>query len=482
MTNELYKQKGSPKVYVKGTEGKLQHIKDPEAFKAGGFDWENITELPQAAFQNLLSNLGTGKQLTAADLANGIPGLTLPDKDAFDTGQTKNDIDSFYKSQQEQIANTIKAIQERNKQMAEQQAKLQEEKQTWKERLFGQPSLSELETTQADRFDIPEQLQQQQALITDIGTLRERLDKLDVEMQNQIAVNEQKLVSTRVINREEARIRETYSRQMAGVSASLNAKAATLQAMQGNLAQAQSFADRAVNAAIYDQEQEFKRFEFFYNENKDFINSLDKSQQRDLDRLLNYQSSELDRLRAEKTQVMNLSLQYPLAGITPDMTLDEATTAAQAQAGVMSELDIAQQQANIARTRQLAAGGEGAPPESQYMKLYNEAVLAGYKKSYIEFLKERGVLKGKKDVVETIYLTPDDINNVAQTFIEKYNNPQMAIDALQSVRMITDSEGKTHKLSEDQVQDIVNVIGTQPEEPEEKVGFWKNIWNRIRGK
>jgi len=399
MTNELYKQKGSPDVYVKGAEGKLQHIADPEAFKAGGFDWGNVTELPQPAFQNLLSNLGTGKQLTAADFANGASSLVIPDKDAFDTGQTKNDIDSFYKSQQEQIANTIKAMQERDKQMAEQQAKLQEERQTWKERLFGQPSLSELETTQAEKYGIPEQLQQQQALITDMGTLRERLDKLDVEMQNQIALMEEQPVSLSYSNREKSRIRETYSRQMANISASLNAKAATLQALQGNLAQAQSFADKAVNAAIYDQEQDFKRFEFFYNENKDFINSLDKSQQRDLDRLLNYQSSELDRLRAEKTQVMNLSLQYPLASITADMTLDEATAAAQRQAKIMTELDIAQQQANIARTRQLAAGGGETSSESQYMRLYNEAVSAGYKKGFTDFLRERGVIGGEEERV-----------------------------------------------------------------------------------
>jgi len=431
MANELYKQIGSPDVYVKGAEGKLQHIKDPEAFKAGGFDWKNITELPQAAFQKLKSRLGVGEQLTAADLTAGVASPTLPEKEPFDASPTKNGIDAFYKSQQEQIASTIKAIQEREKQMAEQQAQLQETQRTWKERLFGQPSMTQIQAQQMEQFGIPEQLQQQQALITDIGTLREKLDKLDVEMQNQIALNEQKPVSTRVMDREEARIRETYSRQMAGISASLNAKAATLQALQGNLAQARSFANMAVNAAIYDQEQEFKRFEFFYNENKDFINSLDKSQQRDLDRLLNYQKEELDRLRAEKEQVATLMLQYNGAGINMDMSLDEAAQAAaylqevvapSQEAAIMGlirqgitdpakiydyvnfyedgtplpgapismetitkvlsrQLDIAQQQAQIARTQQLVAGGEAGEKTVPWSLTAALAGLVGLPKS-----------------------------------------------------------------------------------------------------
>jgi len=88
----------------------------------------------------------------------------------------------------------------------------------------------------------------------------------------------------------------------------------------------------------------------------------------------------------------------------------------------------------------------------------------------------------KEDVVETIYLTPSDVEGIAQTFIQKYGNPQMATDAIQSIKMITDSKEKTHKLSDEQVQNIVNAISVQPEAPEEKVGFWQNLWNTITGK
>ena len=88
----------------------------------------------------------------------------------------------------------------------------------------------------------------------------------------------------------------------------------------------------------------------------------------------------------------------------------------------------------------------------------------------------------KENVVETIYLTPSDVEGIAQTFIQKYGNPQTAIDAVQSIKMITDKNGKSHKLSDEQVQDIVNAISVQPEAPEEKVGFWQNLWNTITGK
>jgi len=111
----------------------------------------------------------------------------------------------------------------------------------------------------------------------------------------------------------------------APIASQLNAYAAQMNALQGNLSIAQSFANQAVKAATYDQEFAYNQMKDFISINQTFLNSLKDDQRFLFTTALNLREDELNQAREDKTNVSNLMLQYPNAGITLDDTIDEAT-------------------------------------------------------------------------------------------------------------------------------------------------------------
>jgi hypothetical protein len=323
----LYKAQDAPEVYYRPEEGgALQHIPSPEAFKAGGFKWEDIIEGTPGMMEAWKSRWGVGDPWSVTDLTQGeaAGGINLMSQKPFEMGTSTDRIAAIEQSYQQYLDFQMKQAEAEAKERAELMKEQRTLGQKLKEGIFGGPSIAELQRQQLEKAGVPGMIQQQQAMITEIGTLRQRLDDLNAQEREQVAANEQRAVSTRVIGREEARIKETFSRQRAALSAELSSKAAILQAQRGLLSDARSFAEQAVRALTYDQQQKVAGLQYFFENNQKLISSLDKSVQNRLKDVMGIAQTELTRLRAEKEDILTLMIQYPEAGITPDMSIEEA--------------------------------------------------------------------------------------------------------------------------------------------------------------
>jgi len=105
------------------------------------------------------------------------------------------------------------------------------------------------------------------------------------------------------------------------LAAQLSAEAAVMQAYQGNLAEAKSLVTSAVNAYAADLEMERRKYEAVFNYYSDFVSDLTNEQRRILEQGYQEALRKEQEVKKEKTDVLNLMLQYPEAGITVDDSL-----------------------------------------------------------------------------------------------------------------------------------------------------------------
>jgi len=126
------------------------------------------------------------------------------------------------------------------------------------------------------------------------------------------------------ISAEQQRINQKYDSQRAKLVGDYNIEAAILATKSNNLTEANKLVSQAVDAYASDITAEINRFNNFYSIASDFVSSLSSEEKSVLDdvktQLINKEREEKERL----TNVLNLKLEYPSAGIEPTDTLEEA--------------------------------------------------------------------------------------------------------------------------------------------------------------
>jgi len=90
----------------------------------------------------------------------------------------------------------------------------------------------------------------------------------------------------------------------------------------------QSLISDSVNAATYDIQQQRADLDKLYDYYGDFINSLDKDTQNQLSILRDELKTEETNQKSDKTNVLNLMLKYPGAGISVSDDMNTATAKA----------------------------------------------------------------------------------------------------------------------------------------------------------
>jgi len=208
--------------------------------------------------------------------------------------------------------------------------KAQEQSQTMWQKLTGKETTSQADLLkdQYEEWGIPDTFKQMQDITALTLPLQQQLADLQTQETNAIAQVSQVGMSEAWQDRRSLEIQERFAKIKAPLATQLNAYAAQTQALQGNLGIAQSFANQAVNAATYDQEFEYNQMRDFMSINQNYIDNLTSSQQHLFDQALSIKRDELDYARADKTQVGNLMLEYPSAGISMSDTFDEAVAKA----------------------------------------------------------------------------------------------------------------------------------------------------------
>lgn len=180
------------------------------------------------------------------------------------------------------------------------------------------------------QYQVPEWLQKTQEQSVKVAALNADIEKLNVaEQQNVDAARAQLAnVPTYIVDRQINQINREYASTKAYKAAELGGESALLQTYAGNLTEARNLASDAVNAYTYDVQQQRADYDSLYSVYGDWISSLDKEEQDILANARNEAIRTEDNAKTEATNVMELMLKYPNAGIKITDTLTGATSKA----------------------------------------------------------------------------------------------------------------------------------------------------------
>lgn len=164
----------------------------------------------------------------------------------------------------------------------------------------------------------------QKARIAEIGALTQAYNEQVAAKDAAIAQSYDKLASNSFINNQIGQIERNAAPRLNQMSANINSKAAVLQALQGNFAEARSFVNQAVEDAVADRKFQVDLFTAMYDMNQDKIERLDKKYSDAYSYAFDLAKMEYENAREDKQKVGELLLQNPQAGISMSDSLDEA--------------------------------------------------------------------------------------------------------------------------------------------------------------
>ena len=184
-------------------------------------------------------------------------------------------------------------------------------------------------TTAEQKYGTEEALSKMQTQNAKVAALQGELEKLNTEELTAVDTAEGRVASRGAIEGEKDTITRAYNIKKAYKSAELYAEAAVAQVYSNNYTEAQNLVIKAVNAYTTEIKQEIDNYNNLFSLQSDFINSLDTKEQNLLQAKYNELVQKEEILRNEKTNVLNLALQYPNAGITISDTMESAVKKAQ---------------------------------------------------------------------------------------------------------------------------------------------------------
>jgi len=245
--------------------------------------------------------------------------------------------------------NIQKKIEEENKAY---QAKLEADQKAEEERLkasmgtsaTGYEGLAEL-AKQTPTTSIEAKLAEENAK-AGITALQQKLSTQTAKItaiQNEIAQDEAtqtaevenartRLSSMEMISSDINEINYKYNLQKAKKTALLGAEAAVAQVYQGDLTAAKNSVADIVNAYTADKQSEVNKFENLFNVYSNWTSSLDASETAILKNAHETAINDLETAKTDATNVMNMMIQYPSAGIQlTDSTSTAATKASEYQ-------------------------------------------------------------------------------------------------------------------------------------------------------
>lgn len=182
-----------------------------------------------------------------------------------------------------------------------------------------------------NRYGVIEALDEYKLQGEKVAQAKAAIENLDLQRQTELDAALNRQASMNSISAEQQRINQKYDSQRAKLVGDYNIEAAILATKSNNLTEANKLVSQAVDAYASDITAEINRFNNFYSIASDFVSSLSKDEKSVLDdvktQLINKEREEKERL----TNVLNLKLEYPNAGIEATDTLEQATQKAESQ-------------------------------------------------------------------------------------------------------------------------------------------------------
>jgi hypothetical protein len=190
-------------------------------------------------------------------------------------------------------------------------------------------------------IDVNKYYAQQEKGFKEIESLTGQYNKLIEAKDSQIAATQDRMASMNFINNQTAQIERNAAPQLTRLSADINAKAAVLQALQGNFAEAQKYVNQAVQDATSMNKYNYDIYEMNYNMNKDNFDRLDQIYTTAYTTKMSFLQMEYEQELTDKKAVGDLLLNYPNAGIDIyNDTYEQALNKAGVRAGQLETMAL----------------------------------------------------------------------------------------------------------------------------------------------
>lgn len=330
--------------------GKTSSLNLSQATKSGGLTFSN-TNSPAITNLGKTSSLTSGKssggkssspttatsslsRSTAPSSADGISSFSSSGETSLSTrspsmGNPGGAVASTIGAQTKQ--DIYKEARDAENLRLQEELKLQQkENKSFLESVLGKkPKTEEIREDAYEDIgvDPTEYFADQKSRIAEIDALNQQYAQLVAAKDQQIAQSQDKLASMNFINNQTQQIERNAAPQLAYLSANINSKAATLQALQGNFNEARSFVNQAVEDSLSDWKYEVDLRLDFKDKNDALLKEVRSEYSKAFYENLDIKMQEYDEARAEKEQVGELLLEYNRYGanISTNDSLEEAT-------------------------------------------------------------------------------------------------------------------------------------------------------------
>jgi hypothetical protein len=319
---------------LKNNSGSIPTITQPKTLETSNTAQTSTNDLLTNALAELQKRLTTNiTPKTTSDIKDTpiIPEQSLDIKSPALTTTTADSINSMIQKEQEALA-----AKQASAQKTLSDAGLLGTGNTLQEQLLtgyqANVPVSQYQTKLAEaqnRYGVIEALDEYKLQGEKVAQAKAAIENLDLQRQAELDAALNRQASMNSISAEQQRINQKYDSQRAKLVGDYNIEAAILATKSNNLTEANKLVSQAVDAYTSDITAEINRFNNFYSIASDFVSSLSSEEKSVLDdvktQLINKEREEKERL----TNVLNLKLEYPSAGIEATDTLEQATAKAE---------------------------------------------------------------------------------------------------------------------------------------------------------
>ena len=260
---------GKGKQAVGGVEVPIEQPKAPPT--VGGVQ-EGINDV-----QGLIDQGIEPPQQDEPPIGDDLGTFSMP-KDTETPTPDTTDLDAFYAGEQErakqEAERQAKIDEEERKQLEERK----EEQQNWWDRMMGKETIEEKEASALEEtgVDVSEHFKRLDADLAEMDSMRDSFKAKMAERDMALAGVEGVGMPQGWMNDRKIVITNKYNAELRLMAANMDSMAASMEAREGRYDKALQFADRAVDNYTKDLQIEWQRYNEFADENEDLLRDLGK--------------------------------------------------------------------------------------------------------------------------------------------------------------------------------------------------------------
>lgn len=147
--------------------------------------------------------------------------------------------------------------------------------------------------------------------------IQKQINTLKAEMEESLLNVRKKPIPLAAIRGEERAIADYYQARINSLTLQLGVKEMQYRVLAGDISTARAIAENLVQAAIYDEEREFKELTTFYQIYSDQLRELKSDYKAIINTLIREKERQFEEKREEKRRIVNLMMEMIRRGITP---------------------------------------------------------------------------------------------------------------------------------------------------------------------